>query len=176
MCQGFINNVCFGFNTSDKTASRSFTPQAAADQLSTGRQHAGKQALPKKAKKKKGRASQCLLAEPHTHAEPALIVSLLWATFPNHRAFEHAAAWKAHSTPPGNSFPSLSSQVRILSELRLQGHPSTTSFSLVSLRPSTPPGVYNGSQQNLSVTVHRSIFNSTCCCRVKAHVCRQETK
>lgn len=106
-------------------------------------------------KKKKGRASQCLPAEPHTHAEPALIVSLLCATFPNHRAFERAAVWKAHSTPPGNSFPSLSSQFRILSELRVQGHPSTTSFSLVSLRHSTPPGVCTGSQQNLSVTVHR---------------------
>lgn len=46
VCRSCTNNVCFGFNTSDGTASRSLTPRASADQLATGRQHAGEQVLP----------------------------------------------------------------------------------------------------------------------------------
>lgn len=76
VCQSCTNNVCFGFNTSDGTASRSFTPRASADQLATGHRHAGEQVLPKR----RGRTSQRPLAEPHTHCHPSLPTAILQAT------------------------------------------------------------------------------------------------
>ena len=70
------NSVCFGFNTSDGTASRSFTPPASAGQLATGRQHAGTQVLPKR----RGGTGQWPLAEPHTHCDPSLTTAIPQAT------------------------------------------------------------------------------------------------